>query len=229
MLKIYVGWDPLDILAYEKCVRSIKKHVSIKTDIQPLKDWELRRKGLYWRPYHVDEKGQKWDNRDGKPFSTNFSFTRFCVPALCDYRDEWVLFCDPDMLWRADPNELLGLVNQKYAVMCVKHQHVPKETEKMGGLMQTRYERKNWSSLMLMNPSRCKALTKYVVNNQSGSHLHGMLWLPDDQIGEFPEEYNWLEGWSSPDIEPKVIHHTRGTPDMPGCEDVAYAREWWEA
>ena len=226
-MKIYIGWDARDALAYEKCVKSIKKHASIPVHIQPLKDWELRQKNLYWRSYYVDGRGQKWDERDGKPFSTDFSFTRFCVPALENYDEDWVLFCDPDMLFKSDVKELLDLAEPTKSLMCVKHDHRPPETEKMGGLLQTTYLRKNWSSLMLYNVHKCKSLTKYVINNQTGSFLHGLYWLPDEEIGELPEEWNWLDGWSDPGIDPKVIHYTRGTPDM--GVDTAYSKEWWAA
>ncbi len=197
-----------------------------------VRKWSLhilrRRKGVYWRPYRVDERGQRWDDRDGKPFGTDFSFTRFAVPILEADSDDWVMFCDPDFLWRADVAELLDLAEPDKALMCVKHDHRPPEMEKGVGI-QTVYARKNWSSLMLFRPSKNQALTKYWLNNQSGSWLQSMLWLEEGQIGGLPEEWNWLEGWSSPNIDPKVVHFTRGTPDMPGYEDVAYADEWWDA
>ena len=99
----------------------------------------------------------------------------------------------------------------------------------MGGLVQTQYARKNWSSFMFLNPSKNMSLTNYRVNNQTGSWLHALLWLRDDQIGALPEEWNWLEGHSDPKIVPKVIHYTRGTPDLPDCEGVDRAAEWWRA
>ncbi|MFT5438413.1 MAG: hypothetical protein ACI9MJ_000272 [Alphaproteobacteria bacterium] len=37
---------------------------------------------------------------------------------------------------------------------------------------------------------------------------------------------NWLEGWSSPDIDPKIVHMTRGIPTMAGFENIPYADEW---
>ena len=228
MLKCFVGWDPRDINAFEVCHHTLIENASIEVEVIPLKDWELRRKGAYWRSYRVDSRGQKWDDRDGKPFGTDFSFTRFLVPALEEYKDEWVMFCDPDFLWRSDVAALLDLIEPDKALMCVKHDHRPVETEKGVGI-QTVYDRKNWSSLMLMNPYRNRALSKRSVSLQPGSYLHAMLWLEDHEIGELPEEWNWLEDWSDPRINPKVVHMTRGTPDMPGYEDVAYADEWWNA
>lgn len=225
-LRCFVGWDQRDIQAFEVCKRTLEKQATIPVQIIPLKEWELRQQGVYWRAYHVDQNGQMWDDVDGKPFSTNFSFTRFCIPSLEEYRDEWVLFCDADMMWRADIAELMTLKDHSKAVMCVKHDHRPKESSKMDGVIQTVYSRKNWSSLMLMNPSKCRSLTPYAVNQQTGAWLHSMCWVHDEEIGDLPEEWNWLDGWSSPDLDPKVIHYTRGTPDMTPVS--AYATEWWE-
>ena len=97
----------------------------------------------------------------------------------------------------------------------------------MGGLTkQEVYARKNWSSFMLLRPDRIE-LTPYQVNNQTGAWLHAMLWAQDEAIGALPETWNWLEGWSDPNADPAVVHFTRGTPDMAGCEEAPYAEEWW--
>lgn len=226
-LKAYLGWDGRDATAYEVCVRSILENTQSECEIVPLLDWKLRHDGHLRRSYHVTGEGQRIDDLDGQPFSTDFSFSRFLVPHLEDFKDEWVLFADPDMLWRADVADLFELIEPDKAVMCVKHIHEPTDQIKMAGLMQTRYKRKNWSSLMLMNPARCERLTKYTVNTMRGAWLHAMCWIDDEMIGGLPEEWNWLEGWSSPEIDPKVVHFTRGTPDLPGYEDVPYADEWW--
>ncbi len=224
-LRVYVGWDQRDIAAFIVCQESLHAHASIPIEVVPLRDWELRRRGVYWREYHVDQRGQMWDSRDGKPFSTAFAFTRFLVPLLEDYGKDPVVFCDADMLWRADVAELVELSKGK-PLACVQHDYRPPESEKMEGVIQTRYDRKNWSSLMVMRPHRCKGLTPYVCNNWSGQALHGMSWIDDQDIGALPERWNWLEGWSEGD-DPAVVHYTRGTPDMEGCEGAAYADEWW--
>lgn len=227
MLRVWVGWDERDALAYEVCRRSLLRHASIPVEVAPLKHWELRRQGAFWRGHVTMGDGQMYDCRDGKPFSTTFAFTRFAVPQLAGWCEEPVLFCDADMLWRADVAELLALMPAGAAVACVKHDHQPAEVEKMGGVVQTLYARKNWSSLMVMRPAKCRALTAYAVNNWRGSDLHAMVWADDGEIAGLPECWNFLEGWSDPAIEPKVVHYTRGTPDFPGCEEVAFAEEWW--
>jgi lipopolysaccharide biosynthesis glycosyltransferase len=226
MLKAYIGWDGRDAAAYEVCRHSLLRHASVDVQVIPLKDWQLRNGKNYWRPYKVDESGQRWDDRDGKPFSTDFSFTRFMLPILNERRDEWVLYGDPDQLWLGDIAELFELVDPEKAVMCVQHDHRPSERGKMGGLTQTVYRRKNWSSLMLINTAKCELLTPYRINNMTGSWLHGMDWIEDNKIGSLPEEWNWLDGWSAEDITPKLIHFTRGTPDLPGNENAKFADLW---
>ena len=70
-------------------------------------------------------------------------------------------------------------------------------------------------------------MTKYNLNNQNGKWLHGFRWVDDEQIGSIPVSWNWLEGSSEPEIEPDMVHFTRGTPDFKGYEDAAFASEWW--
>ncbi len=228
MLRVWMGWDERDALAYEVCRASLLAHASVPVEVKPLKHWELRRAGLYRRAYWCDESGQKWDAGDESPFSTGFSFTRFLVPALEEYRDGWALFCDPDMLWRADVAELLALAEPAAAVMVVKHRYEPEDRTKMGGLLQSRYARKNWSSLMLLNPQRNALLTRHVVNGWKGHELHGFRWLADNEIGALPQAWNWLVGASDPAIEPKVVHYTAGTPDMPDVQPCRFDQEWWD-
>ena len=226
-MKVYIGYDPRDAAAFQVCVKSLMKYASEEVEVVALKDWELRQKGDYYRGYRVDGNGQMWDDRDGKPFSTQFSFSRFIVPALEDWGDEWVLFMDADMMFRADVKELFDLIDKTKAVMCVKHNQIVGEEHKMDGVIQNpnTHGRKNWSSLMLLNPGKCADLTRYAANNMSGEWLHSMVWVPDEGIGELPEEWNYLVGYSDPKIDAKIVHHTLGTPDMVGGTE--YDAEWW--
>ena len=93
-----------------------------------------------------------WRGKDPKQ-STAFSFTRFLVPYLMNYKG-WAIFMDCDMLCRSDISELWKYRNDKYAVMCIQHEHIPNELIKFQGEVQSPYPKKNWSSLMLLNWSR---------------------------------------------------------------------------
>jgi hypothetical protein len=224
--KIYIGYDPRDDDAYKVLELSLVERSSVPLQIIPLKDHVLRASNKYSRSYRVDRSGQMWDDEDGKPFSTQFSFTRFIVPNLCDYESEWVLFMDADMMFRGDVAELFELADDRYGVMCVKHeQDAVNGALKMDGVLQTTYNRKNWSSVMLMNPSKCDALTIYAVSHHAGSWLHGMGWMDDDKIGALPETWNSLSGESH---DPKNVHFTLGTPDMEHYTPTEYDFEWWD-
>lgn len=229
-LRYYTGFEGRDLAALDVCIASMNRHASIDIDVRVLKDWELRAAGVFDRPYRVDEAGRCEDGRDGLPFGTAFSFTRFAVPLIAPMHEP-VLWSDPDFMWRADVAELMRLAADQpdKAVLCVHHDHRPPEATKFGGTTpQLHYFRKNWSSLMVIRPWLCLAcgFDREKLNRWSGAALHGLLWLPNEMIGELPVEWNWLEGWSDSSIAPKAVHFTRGTPDMKGHEDATYAAEW---
>jgi hypothetical protein len=225
MLTVFIGYDPRDDKAFRVAEASLKQRSSIPVCVKPIRDWECRKEG-YARTYMKTSTGQMIDGVDAKPFSTDFSFTRFMVPHLMGFADELCLFMDPDMLVRCDIAEIAALCTGDKAVWCVQHKHTPSETVKMDGIAQTQYLRKNWSSFVAWNPSRNQFLTPKRVSELPGSYLHAFTWLKDEEIGELPETYNWLEGWSDPMMNPKVVHFTRGTPDFAGYENAPYADEW---
>ncbi len=111
----------------------------------------------------------------------------------------------------------------------VKHEHEPQEISKMQGQKQTKYFRKNWSSLILWNceHSANLMLTPEKINSLSGQWLHGFSWLEDSEIGELPQEWNWLSGISPKSISPSAVHFTRGIPSIPGYKNSFYADEWF--
>jgi len=229
MNTIFIGYDESEPEAYDVCRASLLAYASIPLNIVKLDQAPLRRAGWYRRQWWMDGKN-RIDTLDGKPFSTEFSFTRFLVPALSLYQG-WALFCDGDFLFTDDIAKLFALADDRYAVMCVKHDHVPSETVKMQGVIQSRYRRKNWSSLCLYNNAHPSngALTGYVVNSMDGQWLHAFSWLEDSEIGELPKEWNWLSGVNEKLPEtPKGIHFTLGIPTMPGHENSPYAELWRE-
>lgn len=228
--KIYVGWDAREDIAWQVCRHSLKKVLSRDIEIIPLRLDLLREMGFYSRTSHLDENGKKVDAIDGRPFSTDFSFSRFLVPALMGFKGT-ALFCDCDFLFQADPLELEQLLDPSKAIHCVPHVHVPKEQVKMDGQVQALYRRKNWSSFVVWNCAHPKnaQLTVDEVNTRAGGWLHGFNWLNDDDIGKVDESWNWLEGHSSHDIKPRAIHYTRGGPWFSDYQDVAYAQVWTDA
>lgn len=227
-LRVFIGYDSRERAAYDVCVQSLLDHASIPLAIEPLDERRLRHAGIYRREWTYED-GQYLDARDGKPFSTEFSFCRFVVPALCQWRGV-ALFCDCDFLWRSDVADLLDLYDPGFAVQVIKHDHRPEETVKMEGQAQTRYLRKNWSSLIIWNcehPSNL-LLTPDKMNTERGQWLHAFGWLEPHEIGALPVGWNYLVGTntSKDDPNPSAVHFTKGIPPMPGRERDEYAGEW---
>lgn len=163
--------------------------------------------------------------------STEFALTRFLVPHMAG--EGWALFMDCDMLVRGNISRLFEEADPSKAVMVVKHDHKPDSDTKMDGQTQTRYARKNWSSVVLFNcdhPSN-KELTVERVNSWRGLDLHQFKWLADHEIGELDVRWNYLVGTNTREdcTDPAIVHFTEGLPSMPGRADCEYAKEWFDA
>lgn len=235
---VYIGWDSREAVASDVAKHSILSRTKTPVKIQYLKHRELRAKGLFRRPWTTDaDTGNSRDAIDSRPFSTEFSHTRFLVPTLNEYKG-WALFMDSDMIFTSDIKDLFNLCDDRYAVMCVKHKHHPQQNAlKMDGRAQLQYYRKNWSSFILWNcgHSANKRITPEKVNFMLGSDLHAFSWLEDDLIGTIPFRYNYISGISPPMPNdgkkaevPFVIHYTEGGPWFDNCRDVPYADLWMQ-
>ena len=214
MIRIFIGFDPRETVAYHVLSHSIHARASAPVSIAPLMLSQLG--GLMTRERNSLQ-------------STDFSFSRFLTPYLCGF-EGWAIFMDCDMLVLEDIAKLWALRDDKCAVMCVKHDHVPKEKTKFLGAQQTKYEKKNWSSVMLFNCAKCTALTPDYVNSASGLDLHRFNWLGDDDlIGEIPHRWNLLVGYdqSIPVDEVSNLHYTIGGPYFHDYKDIDYAAEWF--
>lgn len=223
-LPVYIGFDKREEIAFDVARHSLLRHASIPLYVRALRLDGLRHAGLYRRE-HVTEAGQMIDCTDGRPFSTEFSFSRFLVPALCGY-DGWALFTDSDFLFMADIAEIVPLLDDSKAVMVAKQVHAPDEAVKMDNQVQARYSMKNWSSFMLLNcghPENRK-LTVEAVNTRPGRWLHQFQWLPPDEIGDIPPAWNWIAGTTEGD--PKAVHFTAGGCWFPEYTEVAFAQQW---
>lgn len=226
---IWIGFDPRESAAFAVCRDQLRFHLNGPFPICGLVLDDLIEKGLYTRPTE-DRLGKTWDVISGAYQSTEFANSRFLVPHLTG--TGWGLFMDCDMLPRRDITTLFTKeAKSEYAVMCVKHRHEPKNTEKMDGQAQALYARKNWSSFMLFNcdhPSNRK-LTVEMVNTLPGRDLHRFCWLEDHEIGDLGPEWNYLVGHTEANVDPRVVHFTDGGPWFRAFRDVPYANEWTKA
>jgi len=212
MIKLFIGFDPRETVAYHVLSQSILARASQPVAITPICLSHLRE--IYTRA------------RDPLQ-STDFSFTRFLTPYLCEYQG-WAIFMDSDMLVRDDIARLWALRDARYAVQVVKHNHVPKENTKFLGAVQTTYQKKNWSSVMLLNNARCQALTPDYVNRASGLALHQFKWLVDDGlIGEIPHGWNHLVGHDAPSADASLVHYTTGGPYFRQWRNCEHADTWF--
>lgn len=225
---VFIGYDRREDAAYQVTLASLLACAAQEVDVRPIIEAQCRGLGLYTRPHELRE-GRLWCPISGAPMATQFAVTRFLVPALAPKGTRWALFCDGDFLFRADVAELFALADPRFAVQVVKHDHRPQARRKMDGQVQTVYARKNWSSLVLWNlahPAHAR-LTRWAVNAWPGRDLHAFKWLQDDEIGDLPAAWNWLEGEAPLPVPPKAVHFTRGTPDMIGDAHPRYSAEWW--
>jgi len=212
MIRVFIGYDERESAAFSVLAHSIQARASQPVSITPVMLSQLP--GIY--------------RREPSPLqSTHFSFSRFLTPCLADYQG-WAIFMDNDMLARDDIAKLWKLRDDRYAVQVVKHNHVPKEEVKFLDKVQTKYAKKNWSSVMLMNCAQCTALTPDYVNTATGLELHQFKWLASDElIGEIPSAWNHLVGYDAPRRDASLVHFTIGGPYFEEYRDCEYAAEWF--
>lgn len=211
MLKIFIGYDQRETVAYHVCAHSIIKNAREPVSIVPLKK----------------EHFGFWNRKRDANQSTDFAYTRFLVPYLCDYQG-LALFMDSDMIVLDDIGNLFNLSDSRYAVQVVKHDYVPRTAKKFLNQSQTRYEKKNWSSVMLFDCASCTALTPEYVQKASGLELHQFKWCPEDKVGKLPKTWNHLVGeenqcdWQ----DARLVHYTIGTPCFAAYANGKEANAW---
>jgi lipopolysaccharide biosynthesis glycosyltransferase len=215
LVRVFIGYDPREAVAFNVLSHSIQSRASVPVAITPLALAQLG--GLMWRERHELQ-------------STDFSFSRFLVPHLCGF-EGWAVFMDCDMLVLDDIAKLWELRDDRFAVQVVQHDHRPEESTKFLDQPQTTYEKKNWSSVMLLNCARCTALTPEYVNTASGLDLHRFHWLEDDRlIGELPHPWNHLVDYDPPLSGEEIsnLHFTNGGPWLDEYATCGYADLWRE-
>jgi lipopolysaccharide biosynthesis glycosyltransferase len=212
MIPIFIGYDPRESLNFSVLTNSLIKYSSQPLNIIPI--------SLNNLPFYVER------HLDG---STQFSYSRFLVPYLMDYNG-WAIFMDSDIIAKADISELWSLCDSKYAIMCVKHDYQTSSSVKFLGNQNRNYNRKNWSSVMLMNcgSEHNRSLTPNKVETQTGHYLHQFKWLDDSLIGSLPKEWNWIADEYGVNDNAKLIHYTLGSPCFTEYRNTPMANNWLE-
>jgi hypothetical protein len=162
MIRLFIGWDSRETVAWHVLAHSIITRSTEPVSITPIGNSVLP--------------GTDWYRQPGEHDSTEFSNARFMVPKLCNYED-WAIFMDCDMLCQADIADLWAQRDPERAVLVRKHEvrkhdHQVEDGEpKFLGAHQTAYGRKNWSSLMLINCRHPKWAT-FDPNDAAGLDMH---------------------------------------------------------
>lgn len=211
-MKIFIGHDSRYESATKVCEKSILNY-NPKADITFLDKSKMISSGIYGR-------------KDIPGESTEFSFTRFYVPLLAGYEGK-ALFCDNDFLWKCDISEIEKYVGNEYPLAVVKHDDYTVIGNKMNGIQNKSYPRKNWSSLMIFDCAYFKdILTKDYLDKASASELHELRFIHSDKINDIPKEYNCLVGHYAPEGA-KALHYTNGGPWFEDYRDAELSWEWW--
>lgn len=189
MLRVFIGYDPRQAISYNVLQHSIATRSSRPVQITPLilQQLPLQRQGL-----------------------TPFTYSRFLVPWLCNY-EGWALFLDADMLLLDDISKLFDLVDDQYAMMCIKSEH--------------KFE---WPSVMLFNCAKCTQLTPESVEDPANK-MFDFHWIEDKEIGALPTEWNHLVGYDPKREGVSLVHYTQGVPIFPELQGCEYSAEWNEA
>lgn len=226
-LSVYLGYDPAEHEAAMVCAASLRRVTNGEIEPVFLNQDRLRAAGLYTRA--EDWRGQKYCLESQSTMSTQFSNSRFLTPILA--QSGRALFVDCDFAFYSDPREMLSEIGDgEKALYCVHHYHAGDEPSKMMGMAQTRYSRKNFSSLMLFNCDHAanQRLGLWDVNHRPGRDLHQFYWLNDAEVGELPARWNQLV-----DVYPSIeadgaVHWSLGGPWFKGWPGGSQDRLWLE-
>lgn len=206
--KVFIGYDGREDIAAHVCEYSIRSRTSSPLDITFLKSSDI----------------PEYKRIIAEPQSTDFTFTRFWVPYLSEYKGTSI-FVDCDFLFLDDIQKLIDIAdNQTPVSVCKLDPYTPKSNVKMDNVPQHRSYRKNWASLMVFRNDLCTMLTPEYLNNEvPGINLHHFTWT--DSIGELPLSWNTLDGYNTTQ-NPSAIHYTDGGPWFPQYQNTYYSQLW---
>lgn len=213
MIRLFIGFDPREAVAFHTFAQSVLEHASQPVSFTPLVLQALP--------------GYQETHKDG---SNTFIYSRFLTPYLCGF-EGWAIFADGDMICRADIAELWEQRDPGKAVQVVQHDYQTKASTKYLGNKNQNYPRKNWSSVVMWNCGHPKhrVLVPEFVMKQTGAYLHRFSWLDDAEIGALAREWNWLTTEYEDNYDAKLLHYTLGTPCFKDYWSADMADEWHAA
>lgn len=191
IIRVYVGTDRSQLLAVKVLEHSIKRHTDAAVDVIPMLDLPV--------PAPADPRnGQR----------TGFSFSRFCIPSLADYRGR-AIYMDADMQVFRDIRELWAIpFNGAKIVIQKEVKHEEATTQKYGAPKK----RKKQCAVMLLDCDHLDwDINKIIAGMDQGLYDYEQLMMDmcllDESEIEYgvPFEWNSLEHW---DPETRLIHYT---------------------
>jgi len=221
-LQVFIGYDPVEPVAYHVLAHSIIRQSSIPVSITPV---ALQHFSFFYK--------RAWDKKQ----SNEFAFSRFLVPHLCGFGAAPAIWMDADMLVRCDIAELSALHDRRRAVQVVQSiDFRPDDGTKYLGRPQSAYPeledgttRKLWSAMMMFTPRWCWNLTPKYVQSMPGLALHQFDWCEKNRLGELDGVWQHVVGHDPYDAGAKIVHWTLGGPWFgEKYAGVDYADEWRE-
>jgi lipopolysaccharide biosynthesis glycosyltransferase len=219
VIPLYFGFDEREEIGSHVFCSSVIHHASRPVSLIPL---HLPLFRSFYAP----------GLRDG---TNAFIYTRFLIPFLQGFRG-WAIFADgADMICKTDIAQLWALRDEYKAVMVAPHDYKTKHARKYVGTKMEAdnrdYPRKNQSSLMLVNCAHFawRQMNPETVTAMSGEDLHRFSWIPDDQIGLLPLEWNWIVDEYGANKDAHLLHWTAGIPGFPHYANAPHAADWAHA
>lgn len=235
----FIGYDAREDEAANVAAFSIRRWSTTRTRIYKLEHRLLRTMGLFTRPWRIEPNGQFYDMRDGRPFSTEFSHSRFLVFHLAHALRLTgpCMFIDCDWLFMADPAEVMDKQRKEPGRIGVvnRHREVAEDSVKMDGMVQQNYHRKLWSAMFTFTPGAGWEETFNVnaVNAATGRDLHAFFGIRDEDFWQIPPEWHFIP---SLDQYPenglvKGIHYSEFSPWLNPDKRAEYTASFtsWEA
>lgn len=189
-IDVFVGADRSQLLAVAVLQHSIERHTSERVRVCPLIDLDLP---------------EPKDLRQGS--RTNFSFARFAIPELKNYRGK-AIYLDADMQVFRDIGELWNL---PLAPACINIQEDLPDKAQSRAKSGAPAVRKKQCSVMVIDCERTPWDVKDIVGGLDGRYtyeelMYEMCILDESQIRyEVPFEWNSLEHY---DLQTRLIHYT---------------------
>ncbi len=208
-LRIFVGTDRESMIATRVLEYSIRKHASRPVEVVPMLDLPV--------PMPRDEANRP---------RTGFSFSRFLIPGLCNYRGR-ALYLDADMQVFADVAELWDIPFGPHKVLCTNQPEPPAAWKNFSFFHPGRQ-----MSVMMLDCSRLDWDIREIVRGlDEGKYDYRRLMfdlcvVPPDEIADaLPPAWNHLEHFEPG--KTRLLHYTVG-PTQPWRNDENPLRGIWE-